>query len=253
MSEAYSSFASVYDSFMDDVPYEKWAAFIKKQLAKNGVTEGLVCDLGCGTGKLTRLLKAEGFDMIGVDMSTEMLDIAREKDAEPLYLCQDMREFELYGTVNAIVSACDCVNYITEPEELKEVFRLVNNYLESRGSFIFDFHTEYYYSEILGCNNFADNRENASIIWENWYDEDDRINEYNITIYSKLPSGDFRRFEETHVQRAYSAEEIEELLKAAGLELVGMFDSYTQKKPGAETERITVVARETHQEGKHYE
>ncbi len=253
MAEAYSSFASVYDSFMDDIPYEEWAAFIREQIKKYGVKSRLVCDLGCGTGKLTALLRDQGFDMIGVDLSAEMLDIAREDGEGILYLCQDMREFELFGTVGTIVSACDCVNYVADPEELKKVFRLVNNYLESRGLYIFDFHTKYYYEEVLGCNNFADNRDNASIIWENWYDDETRINEYNITIYSQLKNGDYRRFEETHVQRAYTAEEITELLKEAGLELLAMHDSYSAEAPTAESERITVIARECFQPGKHYE
>ena len=145
--EAYTSFASVYDIFMDNIPYEEWAEYLSRLLAEYEVTDGIVLDLGCGTGTLTELMAARGFDMIGVDYSEEMLEIAMEKRAESgrdiLYLLQDMREFELYGTVRAVISICDSLNYITEEEELEEVFRLVNNYLDPEGVFIFDFNTVY--------------------------------------------------------------------------------------------------------------
>lgn len=140
--EAYTSFASVYDIFMDNIPYEEWAEYLSRLLAEYEVTDGIVLDLGCGTGTLTELMAARGFDMIGVDYSEEMLEIAMEKRAESgrdiLYLLQDMREFELYGTVRAVISICDSLNYITEEAELEEVFRLVNNYLDPEGVFIFD-------------------------------------------------------------------------------------------------------------------
>lgn len=144
--EAYTGFAEVYDTFMDNIPYEEWTAYIREILMEYDITDGLVLDLGCGTGTMTELLAGYGYDMIGVDNSEDMLEIAMEKKQQSghdiLYLLQDMREFELYGTVRAIVSACDSLNYITEPEELKEVFRLVNNYLDPKGLFLFDFNTE---------------------------------------------------------------------------------------------------------------
>ena len=152
--ESYTSFAEVYDQFMDNVPYEAWADFLQEILQKEGIRDGLVLDLGCGTGSMTEALAARGYDMIGVDNSEEMLEIAMEKRVETghdiLYLQQDMQAFELYGTVRAVISVCDCVNYLTDPEELEEVFRLVNNYLDPEGIFIFDFNTQYKYRELLG-------------------------------------------------------------------------------------------------------
>ena len=131
--EAYTSFAEVYDTFMDNVPYEEWADYLEDRLKEYGVKDGLVLELGCGT----ELLAEKVYDMIGVDNSEDMLEIAMEKRIESghdiLYLLQNMQEFELYGTVRAIVSGCDCVNYVTEKNELQEVFRLVNNYLDPKG------------------------------------------------------------------------------------------------------------------------
>ena len=122
--EAYTSFAEVYDTFMDNVPYEEWADYLEDRLKEYGVKDGLVLELGCGTGSMTELLAEKGYDMIGVDNSEDMLEIAMEKRIESghdiLYLLQNMQEFELYGTVRAIVSVCDCVNYVTEKNELQK-------------------------------------------------------------------------------------------------------------------------------------
>ena len=174
--EAYTSFAEVYDQFMDNVPYREWADFLQEILQKEGINDGLVLDLGCGTGSMTEELAGRGYDMIGVDNSEDMLEIAMEKRQESghdiLYLLQDMQEFELYGTVRAVVSVCDSVNYVTEKEELEQVFRLVNNYLDPGGIFVFDFNTEYKYREVLGDRTIAENREDSSFIWDNYYYEE---------------------------------------------------------------------------------
>ncbi len=138
--EAYTGFAAVYDRFMDNVPYAEWAEYVRELLEGYGIRDGLVLELGCGTGTMTELLAGYGYDMIGVDCSEEMLDAAMEKREasghEILYLLQDMREFELYGTVRAVVSVCDSVNYILEEQELCQVFALVNNYLDPGGIFL---------------------------------------------------------------------------------------------------------------------
>ena len=151
--EAYTGFAEVYDTFMDNVDYKQWTDYLIALLQEYGIKDKLVLDLGCGTGNVTEYLAKAGYNMIGIDMSEDMLNIAmqkREKSGHDiLYLLQDMREFELYGTVKAIVSICDSINYITEEEDLLEVFRLVNNYLDPRGVFIFDFNTVYKYREVM--------------------------------------------------------------------------------------------------------
>lgn len=181
---SYENFARVYDELMDNVPYEEWAQFILNLLQDRKITEGLVLELGCGTGKLMTLLGKAGFDMIGVDNSVEMLQIAREKTSQDfLYLLQDMREFELYGTVKAVISVCDSVNYITKKEELRKVFQLVNNYLDPEGVFIFDFNTEYKYRELIGETVIAEDREDVSFIWFNEYDEESHLNDIDLKVF----------------------------------------------------------------------
>lgn len=249
--EAYTSFARVYDTFMDNVPYEEWGEYLREILTEYNINCGLVLDLGCGTGSMTEILAGYGYDMIGVDNSEDMLELAAEKKESSgkdiLYLLQDMREFELYGTVSAVVSVCDSVNYITEPEDLAQVFRLVNNYLDPGGIFVFDFNTEYKYRESLGDNTFAENREECSFIWDNYYYEDERINEYDLTLFIKEgneENGLYRKYHETHYQRGYTLGEIKTLLREAGLLFLTAYDAFTRSAPCEESGRICVVAKE---------
>ena len=249
--EAYTSFAQVYDLFMDNVPYEEWSRYIIGLLKEYGICDGTVLDLGCGTGKITRLLKKAGYDMIGVDNSEDMLELAMEKRMESgkdiLYLLQDMREFELYGTVRAIVSVCDSVNYITEPEELEEVFRLVNNYLDPKGVFLFDFNTVYKYKEVMGDTVIAEDRGECSFIWDNFYYEEERINEYDLTLFIQEDANEdlYRRYQETHYQRGYTLEEMKELVECSGLVFEAAYDAVTHEEPTEKSERIYIVARES--------
>ena len=263
--EAYTSFASVYDTFMDNVPYEEWGEYIYSLLCRYGVRDGIVLDLGCGTGTMTEILAGYGYDMIGVDNSEDMLELAMEKRMasgyDILYLLQDMREFELYGTVRAVVSVCDSVNYITEPEELAGVFRLVNNYLDPGGIFIFDFNTEYKYREVMGDCTIAEDRGPCSFIWDNCYYEEERINEYDLTLFIREGTAPgqnegaeeddteengalYRKYTETHFQRGYTLEEIRELLSSAGLIFQAAYDMDTREAAGEKSERICVIARE---------
>jgi len=269
--DAYTSFAQVYDLFMDNVPYEEWSAYVIALLKEEKIEDGLVLDLGCGTGKMTRLLAAAGYDMIGIDNSEDMLEIAREYQAEAfcddvpesddesefagesadevpssniLYLLQDMREFELYGTVRAIISICDSMNYILDEEDLLQVFKLVNNYLDPKGVFIFDMNTRYKYAEMLGETTITESREEGSFIWENYFDEEEDINQYDLTLFIREEGDLYRKYEETHFQRVYDLETVKRLLEEAGMEFVAAYDAFTKEPVKADSERIYIIARE---------
>ena len=245
--DAYTSFAQVYDLFMDNVPYEEWAAYVRGILTEYGIGSGLVLDLGCGTGSLTECLARAGYDMIGVDSSEDMLEIAMDKRGRSgldiLYLLQDMREFELYGTFRAVVSICDSMNYILDYADLVQVFRLVNNYLDPGGIFIFDLNTEYKYEALMGSRTFAEDREDGSFIWYNEYSPEDHINEYDLTLFvreGKL----FRRFQETHYQRAYSPAEVRRAAAEAGMEFEACWDAFSRDPVKPDSERMYMVFRE---------
>ena len=230
----YEGFAAFYDELMDNIPYDEWSDRIVELLKGQGVSGGLCCELGCGTGELTGRLSKKGFDMIGIDNSSDMLALAMEKNetsgGSALYLLQDMRAFELYGTVDAVVSVCDSVNYILEPSELKAVFGLVNNYLETDGVFVFDFHTRHYYEETLADSTIAEAREDISFIWDNFYDDETGINELELTMFGKTESGLYERTDELHLQRAYSLDEIKEMLAGVGMKFVAAYDDYFSKE-----------------------
>lgn len=247
--EAYTGFAEVYDTFMDNIDYKQWTDYLIALLQEYGIKDGLVLDLGCGTGNVTECLAKAGYDMTGIDMSEDMLNIAmkkREKSGHDiLYLCQEMQEFELYGTVRAVISICDCINYVTERQDIVKTFRLVNNYLDPQGIFIFDMNTSYKYKELLADNTFAETREDSCFIWENFYDEEERINEYALTLFIEdKEAGTYERFEEEHYQKAYEIEEMVQMIKESGLEFLAVYDAFSREAPREDSERVYFIARE---------
>ncbi len=243
----YEKFASVYDIMMQDVPYEQWANYLEAIMVKYDAVPEMILDLGCGTGTMTQLLAEKGYETIGVDLSEDMLITAKEKahksNLDILYLCQDMTCFELYGTVGCVVSVCDSLNYITEEEQLLQVFKLVNNYLEPGGLFIFDLNTVYKFKEVLGDNTFAQAYEKCAYIWDNYYYDEEKMNEYNLTIFIE-ENNKYSRYEELHYEKAYSIETIKSLLKSAGLKVEAIYDDNTFDEEVATSERIYFVARE---------
>lgn len=269
--EAYTDFAKVYDTFMDDTPYEEWCEYLTMLLKKHQITPVLeadtrggetddflteklsqerntILDLGCGTGTLTELMAKKGYDMIGVDNAPEMLQIAMDKreasGLDILYLLQDMRELELYGTVGAVISVCDSVNYLLEEEDIIRTFRLVNDYLYPEGLFLFDFNTVYKYETIIGDATIAENRDDCSFIWENYYHEEEEINEYDLTIFARTAQEElFQRFQETHFQRGYRLEQMLDMVEQAGLRFVEAIDADTHEAVTEESQRIYIVAR----------
>ena len=248
--DSYLSFSYVYDLFMDNVPYDLWAKNITHLLQDYGITEGVLVDLGCGTGQMTSRLRDKGFSMIGMDLSEDMLTIANEsrQPGDILYTLQDMRSFELHGTVKAFLSFCDSMNYMTSKEDLLAVFMRVSHYLENGGLFLFDMNTPYKYKNLLGDNTFAETREEGSFIWENEFDESTGENIYDLTLYIKKDvlyqdgCEDFEQFFETHVQHSFSADEVEDLLTKAGLLFIECIDAETLEAPTETSERVYYIA-----------
>ena len=273
----YSAFAQIYDTCMDNVPYDEWASRIIELFRKNGVPEGvIVADLGCGTGAMSRKLSDAGYDVIGIDSSEEMLMTAQDSEYERLYgdmdddfsedgeteqsedprrityLCQDIRSFELYGTVAGVVSVCDTMNYLLTDSDLVKTFKLVNNYLERDGVFVFDMKTPHYYEKVLGNRVRVEDYEDFTLLWDNAYDPKKRMNEYSLTMFVKEDDDRYVRNDEEHCQRAYTLAEIRRLIEKSGMVFVAAYDAYTELPATEESERFVIVAREGFQEHKYY-
>ena len=285
--ETYDALAYVYDELMDNIPYTEWCEVIDSMIRKYGISrpidrkdgqgvfdalkyddielavdkemteeeildseKNLVVDLGCGTGTLTHLMYKKGYDMIGIDVSDSMLDVAQkkrdDKEYDILYVNKDMRDLDLYSTVGTVYSVCDSVNYILRDEELVRTFKLIEKFLYPGGLFMFDFNTVYKYSNILGDSTIAENREDCAFIWENYYDDENNINEFDVNIFiEQSESGLFKRFVETHYQKGYTLAQMEGFLKEAGFNILIEKDSDTREEPTDESQRIFIVAKKS--------
>lgn len=242
----YGQFAYIFDDLMSDVAYIKWVDYLEDIFEKYGIKPSLVLDLACGTGNITIECAKRGYEMIGVDISPEMLSVARQKTLEQeldiLFLNQDMTDFELYGTVDAIFCCMDGINYITEKKRLARMFKLVNNYLNNGGLFIFDIRSEYGIESLIGNNTFIEDAEDITYIWENNYDLRKKICDMRLTFF-KREGEMYSKFYENHRLKAFNPNEIIKLLEAERLKLLGSFDNFSFKKPRGKAERIFFVAK----------
>lgn len=264
-TNSYQAFADVYDELMSDVPYDSWTERIDRDIRKYGISKtvtadvsdpeseeslleserNLVADLGCGTGVITRKLHDLGYDVFGIDNSPEMLTRAFDSDEGRgiMYLNQDMRELDLYSTIGTAVCICDSLNYLTEDEDLEDAFAGISKFLYPGGLFIFDCNTSYKYREVIGESTIAEAGDDVSFIWENFYDEEENINEYDLTLFIKQRDGSYERADETHFQRGIETIDIERLAVTCGFEIVSILDSDTEEKVTDRTERIYAVLR----------
>lgn len=247
MSTSYRNFAYVYDTFMDNIPYKEWSNYLIHLFSKYHITAGTLVELGCGTGTMALLMNKSGFHMIGIDNSTDMLTIAADKaygNENITLLLQDMRQLRLDMKADGFYCVCDSLNYLLSSDDVLMTFQKVKKHLVPNGIFIFDLKTLYFYQEILGDQTFCDHQKNCSYTWENTFFEEDFINQYDLTIFTRSNDSPlFERFCETHHQKAYFLSEIVDLLKQAGLEYVTAYDAFTENAPHKESERIYIIAR----------
>lgn len=243
MTEMYGKFAEIYDKLTFDVDYTEAAERVKTIFAEQTEKPELVLELACGTGSLTKLLSESGYDMIGVDASDAMLNVARQKCPSALLLQQDMREFELYGTVDAIVCMLDSVNYLTEDGDLDRLFHLCNNYLNPNGLLLFDINTEYKFRHVLANRTYSYETEDIFYVWENDYDEAEGLCDFYLTFFCEKQDGSYERFDEVHTERCYGRTETEQALIRNGFAVEGCFDGYRASAATENSERILYVCR----------
>ncbi len=240
----YNDFAEVYDK-LQDADYGKFVDYYERIFQKFGKTPKLVLDLACGTGNITIPMAKRGYDMIGLDLSCEMLNIARDKamaeGMDILFLNQDMCEMELYGTVDAIVCALDGLNYITDPDDMQEIFRLVANYLNPGGVMIFDMNSEYKLREVLGGNTFVCEEEDIYYVWQSEFCEETKVCDFELNFFCRQADGSYTRFDEYQAERAYSTDEITKYAKSVGLNVEGFYKPFEFATVSDKDERIFFV------------
>ena len=253
--QGYFALAEVYDLFNADLDYSSWANFIESAFDRFLPRRPqILLDLACGTGRMTKILSERGYDMIGVDGSAEMLAKAAENcayDPRILYLLQDMRSFELYGTVGAVISCLDSINYLTRDDDLAACFSLVRNYLDPDGLFLFDVNTPYKFETIYGDESYlyegtlqkGDAATPVFCAWQNHYEKKSRLCSFDLSIFYGEADGRYRREDETQEERCYTREEIEKALQKAGFEVLGVFGGFDFSAPAPDAERWFFAAR----------
>ncbi len=241
----YEAIARVYDKLNADLDYKKWADFFECCFDKYMEQRPkLVLDLACGTGRMTRELSARGYDMIGVDGSTDMLSEAMYSNDSRgiLYLLQDMREFELYGTVGAVVCCLDSINYLLNDGDLERTFCAVWNYLDPDGLFLFDVNSPYKFENIYGDNAYILEDEGVYCGWQNEYDAQSRVCNFYLSVFEE-ENGTYIRSDEAQSERCYTLDEIKKALAAAKMEFIGAFADLDFASIEDKTERLYIVAR----------
>lgn len=244
----YEALASFYDGLNPDVNYREWADFVEDIFKKYGKIETkMVLDLACGTGSMSVELAKKGYEVIGVDLSPEMLMISQQKAYEEgqsiLFLNQDMCEIDLYGTVDACVCCLDSVNYVTDREKLKRCFSLVNNFMNDGGLFLFDVNTPHKFKNTYGNNAYILENENVLCAWQNNFDENTGICEFGLSFFVEGEDGLYERFDEEQIEKMYTDEELRALLKECFFEVVGVFSDYKYGEQNEKDERWYYVCR----------
>lgn len=245
---SYSSFARVYDMLTKNVEYARRAEYYSSLLSENGVNGGLLLDLACGTGGLSFELAKKGFSVIGVDLSEEMLSVAQNKKYElgeqnVMFLCQDMRSLDLYGTVDCCVCALDSLNHLTDEADLKKAFRNVALFLENEGMFVFDVNTVFKHRNILSGKTFVYDCPGAYCVWQNSEVTDNNTVGISLDIFSQTPDGAYERSVEEFAERAYEEELIKRLLKECDFEDIRCYDELSRTPPMETSQRIVFTAK----------
>lgn len=243
---SYNDFAYCYDTLMGDVDYKARAEYLLKLFKKHGKTPSLLLDLACGTGGFSNQFAKRGIEVIGVDISEDMLSVARENSADMgadvLYLCQSASDLDLYGTVDGAVCCMDSVNHITDIKELSEAFSKVSLFLEKDCLFIFDVNTEYKHREVLGNNTFVIDENDVYCVWQNSFDEKNLLTDISLDFF--VSDGElYMRSSEEFSERAYKQTELESIIEKSGLELVAIYDDLSENHPTDTSKRIIYVVK----------
>lgn len=227
---------------MYDIPYDEWASYIASMFPEN--TEA-VLEYACGTGNITLPLVGKGYEITAVDISGQMLDIAQKKllkqARQARFVCADMTEFKLERPVDAVICACDGVNYLTGDAELERFFKNAYSSLKDGGTFLFDISSAYKLREILGDEFYYDDNEQETLFWQNSFNQKTNLVKMDITLFISDEKC-YKRYDELHVQRAWEEAEIKQTLANAGFTDICAYDFLTNNAVRDESERIQFAA-----------
>lgn len=249
MLDMYGGIFRVYDRLNADIDYGAWADFVEECFRKYSKREvHSVLDLACGTGSMTLQLAKRGYDLTGIDLSPEMLSVARQRAADEgiddiLWLMQDMRSFELYGTVDAVVCALDSLNYLRNTKELSCVFSLVHNYLDAGGVFVFDLNTPYKFENVFSDNVYVLEDEGVYCGWQNFYNPKTKRCDFYLTVFEEQEDGSYLRYDEEQTERSFSMRSVKKALEENGFEYLGVFAGYSFEEIADDSERWYFIAR----------
>ena len=246
--EAYTSLAPYYEALNDSVDYDGYVSFVLRALAQYGRGDTqLLLDLACGTGALTRRLIAAGYDTIGVDLSADMLAVAIERASEdglsPLFLQQDMRSFELYGTVGAVVCGLDSINYLQSTRDVAACFATVHNYLEPNGVFVFDVNTPYKFETVYGQQDYVLEADGVVCTWQNDYNPRTGKCKFYLSFFVEEADGRYTRLTEEQTERCYRERTLRKLLVEAGFEVCAVVGDMDMSPCTPTTERAYYICR----------
>lgn len=252
---AYNEFAYFYDELNSEADYDRLFEAVHGQLKAHGIQEGIIADLGCGTGDLTLMLAQAGYDMIAIDQSQEMLSVLRDKaeqlDAREglLLLNQDLLALDLYGTIQAAVSTFDTYNHIGPYEKFDEAIRNAAFFMEKGGVFLFDMNTPYKHRSVLGENEFSIEAEDAVCNWQNHYDPDEDKVEMTISIHY-LDTDEV--YTERFCEYSYTLEQVKASLERHGFALESVCDGedFGELRPDSQRMFFVAVKQFTQEEGK---
>ncbi|WP_017728430.1 class I SAM-dependent DNA methyltransferase [Halalkalibacterium ligniniphilum] len=243
----YEGFASIYDVLMEDAPYEQWVAFVEENVQVHEISGRSLLDLGCGTGQLLLPLLEAGYDVTGVDISANMLAVAKEKllqaGYDPLLVQRDMRELSDLGSFDVITAFCDSLNYLQTENDVERTFSQVHEQLKAGGLFMFDVHSVSKVMKGFVGQTFADDGEEISYIWRSFHGEWDASVEHELSFFVKKEEGLYERFDELHVQRTYPIKQYIQWLKQAGFTVLNVTADFSKELPTEHSERIFFVAK----------
>lgn len=243
---SYDDFSHYYDLLTDNVEYKKRADYFCRLLSMCGINEGILLDLGCGTGNMSFEMAEKGFDVIGVDSSIGMLNVAQQKMFESgrhiLLLNQKMQEIDLYGTIDSAVCVLDGINHLDGASDVKKTFEKVSLFMNKGGAFAFDVNTIHKHKNILGDNAFVFEPDGVFCAWQNNYNPEDNSVEISLDFFEE-EDGVYYRASENFTEKAYDLNDIKLWLEESGFEVVGIFDDMTTEDVKSDSERAVFLAR----------